>query len=398
MTSLLGCNKKSSVQIINNNTDKLNIIPKQTEIYKFSYPMLFNFNSIDTIAEYNSQYKKSKVTTLYNSIPWPATKIFDEYMCLMRGGQNPLIKDFSVFAKYATHAQNLGFKICYLLNSPKPFNEDDFNSFKPEFYKLLDNLQKINIRQIKVANPQTATLINEYNEKLNLNKDEEFKLSMSTILEYHIISQYKNFIENYPNTNHIGIAKDENQNFPLLINLKKLYPSHEIEMMIDEGCEKYCAYRYSCMSCSSTGKYKIGCQNSKKHPIISWFKNGVIKPWQLGYYSVIGINYFKMVPKMQRAYDTDVSGIENYFNIIEFGVENLSIDEFIKYGILPNKFPTENYPKSLTVKELLSYYPDPEYFIKHNPDCNTMCGTECRYCYEKAEKYKNFLKTIGVEV
>ena len=80
------------------------------------------------------------------------------------------------FIKYAKYAMDRGFEICYLLNSPKPFSEKDFNIFKDDFYRLLDDLYKNNIKHIKVGNTQVATLINEHNP--------DFKLSASTAFAF----------------------------------------------------------------------------------------------------------------------------------------------------------------------------------------------------------------------
>ena len=70
-----------------------------------------------------------------------------------------------------------GFNIRYLFNSPKPFNEKDLASFRPQMYKLLDYLYDLGVKEIKVGNVQTATLVNEY--------DKKFDLTASTAFEFH---------------------------------------------------------------------------------------------------------------------------------------------------------------------------------------------------------------------
>ncbi|MBR1618009.1 hypothetical protein IJ670_07655, partial [bacterium] len=127
-TSLLGCNKKSNVQVINNNSDKLNIIPKQTEIYQISCPLPFNYNLIDELYELNKISKKSKITTLYNNIPLPLAKNLT--WVHSQHGENYSFKSFNQFKDYALYAKEKGFNVCYLLNSPKPFNNNDLKNFR----------------------------------------------------------------------------------------------------------------------------------------------------------------------------------------------------------------------------------------------------------------------------
>ncbi|MBR2068308.1 MAG: hypothetical protein IJ877_00970, partial [Candidatus Gastranaerophilales bacterium] len=194
-----GCNKEVA------QSDELTIIPKQTAQYEFSTPLPFNYKTIDEILALNSTLKKSQVTSFYNSIPYPLAKNFNGCIQLNRA-QNPNIKSYDDFAKFVKYALGNGFKFSYLMNSPKPFSEKDFLTFKDEFLYLLDYLYKIGVRDIKVANTQVASAINEF-------APNTFNLSASTAFEYHNVSQYHNLFLGYPNFDLIDVSNDENQNF-----------------------------------------------------------------------------------------------------------------------------------------------------------------------------------------
>jgi len=135
--ALSGCNNKDNQVSLDND----NIIPKQTDIYKFSCPLPFNFKTIDDIVKINSKYKKSQVTSFYNNIPMPLANKFNQWLQVNRG-TNKNIKTYSDFEKYVKYAFDNGFDFTYLLNSPKAFSEKDFLSFKDDFLYLIDFLKK----------------------------------------------------------------------------------------------------------------------------------------------------------------------------------------------------------------------------------------------------------------
>ena len=374
-----GCQNQDSEYTEN---DKLKIIPKQTGVYQFSTPLTFDHKNLDKLATLNQEYKKSQIETLYNAIPWPWGESFNELFQTKRG-ENPEINSFDVFAKYVKHAFDNGFKVCYLLNSPKTFNDKDAAPHLPKLYKLLDDLYEIGVRNIKIANTQVAEIVRRHNS--------DFKFTASTVFEYHNISQYKNLIDYMPNIERIIIAKDENQNFKLLHNLKKLLPNITIEMMLDEGCIKSCPSRIFCMADSETTKIgnQLGCEILKKCQSLRLFKTGQIFPWQLPYYSALGINHFKNVQKENRAVDKDNEALERYMDIVEYGRESKHFEIYVK-----GPFRNYNMPDNIDVDTLLSFYPDVEFFIKHGHECTSKCQVSCTYCYQKAQELDLFARNM----
>ena len=128
------CNKTKT-----SNNDNI-IDTSNPKVCYFSVPMPFDTRAIDYIASINQNYKKCKISTLFNNIPNPLNKKFNEWIMVERGG-NENIKSYDDFAKYAEYAKSKGFDVCFLMNSPKPFSFDDFRSYEGEYHALLDMLR-----------------------------------------------------------------------------------------------------------------------------------------------------------------------------------------------------------------------------------------------------------------
>ena len=378
------CNSKSIAKEATINDDKpLTITPKQLSTYKFSVPLLFHHPFIDKMAELNQQYKKSQVKILYNSIPWPLASTFNEYFTLCRGGYNNTIKNYKDFASYVHHAIDNGFEVRYLLNSPKPMNEEDFNKVKDDFYRLIDDIYASGIKQVKVSTPQVANLVYTHNPNM--------KFATSTIFELFTLQQYDNLINNFPNIEVIDIEKDHNQNFLFLKNLKSMHPNVDLEIMMNEGCMKGCCSRYSCMCSSVTSRWKIGCKQSRDQH--NTFNTGMIYPWNLPYYSAINVNHFKFVPEHQRAEDKDMPSVNQFLHIAEYGIYDCDKEKLVnelrlpeEYSKLPRETIIDNVLKPLTA--------DMDYFVKYGHLCSTRCHSECTYCYDKQKKLTEFMESV----
>ena len=63
-----------------------------------------------------------------------------------------------------------------------------------------------------------------------------------------------------------------------------------------------------------------------------WYflRSGSVYPWQLEYYSAIGINNFKFAAyPVKRANFNNISFLKNYLEMVENGIEGYSADTFI---------------------------------------------------------------------
>ena len=356
----------------------MEIIPKQTDVYKLSAPMLFDFDAIDSYVEYNKKYKKSQIKVLFQAIPWPQTEKFNEWFMPNRFGlSNPAIATYEDFDKYVQYSMERGFEIIYLLNSPKAFNNRDLEPFRKDFYELLDRLWDSGIRRLKFGNTQVAQLINEYNPN--------FQLSLAVTIEYQAISQFRRLLEYFPNINHVCIPKDLNQNFHMLEAFKKSFPHIEFELMVNEACPKWCPSRLSCSASSNSDYYKIGCKIARQNDLLSRCRCGAIHPWQLEYYSALGFNHFKILTQKSRTTSKDTTNIGNYMQNIEYGTQGQHGREYLENYCF-------NLAYSAKPEECMALLPNVEYFIKNGDKCAYDCGVNCTYCDDCAKKIQQLIK------
>ena len=359
--------------------NSFNIVPKQTAVYRIYTPLPFRYDLIDEMAELNSKLKKSHIKTLYNNFPYPLCSQFGFNFAAVRGRNND-IKSFDDFAGYVKYAKDKGFKFVYLLNSPKPFVGDEFEKYKKNLYELLDNLASIGCLELKIANAQLMKIISR--------ERAEFILSASTSFEYHNVSQYINLLNEYKNIKSINTAIDDNHNFIYLNNLKKCFPDIDIEVMLNEKCMHGCPAR---ISHSSSYYEPFDCYNKpqKIGKFRYFMKSNIVYPWQLEYYSAIGINTFKFMSYPLRANIDNLNFLKNYLYCVENGIEKMTADEFFN-GIFEIGAKIN---KNIMLSEVIDLFPDIRHFIKHGDRCANICGIDCNYCIKCADKIE---KIVGV--
>ena len=355
--------------------DDLNITPKQTATYEFSSPLPFNFALIDEMYEYNKTLHKSKVTSLYNNLPMPYISFLEENFQSNRG-ENTDIKSFDDFAKYVKYAQKKGFEFFYVLNSPKPFSEETFRKHEKDFYHLLDQLHNIGCNNIKVANTQVADIIQAYKHK--------FDLTLSTSFEFRNIPQYQNLMFTAKKIKTINVATDNNHNFHFLRNLRKEFPKTPIELIVNERCIYGCPGR---IPHASTFFCIWDCYGLlKKIGHMAYFcKCNYVFPWDLEYYSAIGVNNFKLISFPLRAKFDSIFFLRNYIDCVEKGIDNMTVNDFFSgiYDIHDIRTKTD-----VKLSEIKDLFPDVRHFVKYGNRCADICGVECRYCFECADKLK----------
>ena len=373
--ALSGCSKSET---------SFDIIPKQTATYEFSAPLPFNYKTIDEMTEFNTTIKKSQIKILYNNIPRPLVDKYNYYIHTVKGKENSSIKTLEDFGQYVKYALDKGFDFTYLMNSPKIFSDSDFIAFKDDFLKLLEYLHKIGVKNIKVGSNQIIDLINQY-------APDEFNLQVSTCFEINNISQYKNLFDIYPNFNFITFPKDENQNFRLIKNLKKLYPDKKIEFMLGKYCTKGCSAKSAHFQRSFS---EPDCEKlRKKMGFLNYFiKSGSIFPWDMKYYSAMGINNFKYIAGPPNRSDyRDIEPFKKLLNIIENGYENYNWQDMKDTTIWVPPVMINDKNKNIKLSEIAPLFPNMKYFIKHGHECSSMCEAECNYCFDCAKKLAKVL-------
>lgn len=349
----------------------------------FSAPLPFDTDVIDNIVSVNKKLKKSKISCFYNNMPLPFADRFNEWIMIGRG-TNENIRTYDDFAKYAEYAQNKGFDVCYLMNSPKPFSYNDFLSFEKDFHEMLDMLKKYNIDYVKFSNVQIAYLLKQFAP--------EFRLISSSTTEYHSISQYRYLSSEFPNIEAINISYSQNHNFKLLKNLRQEFPDVKIEIMINQTCLKDCPARIT-----HVGSFYNNPFNCKKiirsDAALSISKTAQIFPWWVDEYLKLGINHFKYITAYDFSGRADfkvIYPIINYMYCIENGIEGLSVNEMFR-SIFATTALNLKFPEHILLTELKKVLPDIKYFVKNGHKCSYACGIDCRYCYDCADKLRKFI-------
>ena len=364
-------------KITENDIKSFNIEPKQTDVYRIYTPLPFRYDLIDEMVALNSELKKTQIRTLYNNFPYPLCSQFDFNFAAVRG-RNYDIKSFDDFAKYVKYAQYRGFKFVYLLNSPKPFVEAEFNKYKKNLFILLDNLANIGCLELKIANAQLMKIISR--------ERSEFVLSASTSFEYHNVSQYMNLLNEYDRIKSINTAIDDNHNFVYLKNLKRCFPDIDIEVMVNEKCMRGCPARIS-HSSSYYEPFDCYSKPEKLGKLRYFMKSNIIYPWQLEYYSAIGINTFKFMSYPLRSNIDNLNFLKNYLYCVENGIEKMTADDFFN-GIFEIGAKIS---KNIMLSEIIDLFPDIRHFVKKGDRCANICGVDCDYCINCADKIEKIV-------
>lgn len=373
-----GCKDvKNSNDKISIQQEEFNIEPKQTGVYEFSVPLPYDFNSIDKILNYNKTLKKSKITSFYNSIPYPCALDLNDFQSSR--GVNLNIKSFDDFIKYVKYIKNKGYNFVYTLNSPKALFDTDFKSKSKALEKLFDNLSKANCKKIKVANAQLLDFLTKTRP--------DFELSASTSFEFNTLKQYVNLAERYTNLKAINLALDINRNFKLLQSLKKELPHIKFELMANEGCMYGCPER---ITHPCTGVNECSMINViRKSKFLLFCQARNIYPWDLEYYSAMGINNFKLM-KGSRANFQKIDFLTYYLDFVENRKNDDVISVFFKKIAYGDKI-LEIKDKNIMLSQVKKYLPDIKYFIKNGHKCAQDCAVNCKYCYECAKKISDIL-------
>lgn len=360
-------------------------------MYQFSAPMPYNIDDINQLIEINNYIEKSKITSLFFSLPSDCELFtgFEQYRNLIFG------RNWNYWKGLISKCLDKETDFIYLLNSPNrlPIESFDFEKKLEKLDKLLDELSKLGVNKLRIADHKLMSYI----EKNYPN----FIIYASTSLEYKIISEYRNFMKVHPNTKQIVPSHDCIKNFTLLKNLKKLFPNVEIELMVNEGCIRGCPLRANHAGeiidrniiykndINLSNKYYTQAFCDKVPPINSITSANVIYPWEIKEYSKIGINKFKLVGRdifdtgMERClhrYYAYLKGIDYLKNI-----NNMPVGMFIHHSCV---IPELQY---ITLKDYKKYLPKISYFKKYGNLCSSRCGVECRYCDNCAKKIEKVL-------
>ena len=364
-------------------------------MYEFSAPMPFEKKLIDNYLVINDKVEKSKIKSLYFALPANSTDCsgFEQ----LRVYTSDLF-GFEYWAEIIKYSMDKGFDFVYLLNSPKSFlSESKMLDIQLEkLDRLLTKLKSVGVYKLRVANTQLLNYI--------IQKYPEFKLYASTSFEYMELKQFNNFLTLFPQIVEIVPSFDVNKNFTLLKNLRTKFPCVDIELMVNEGCISGCPFRIHHFLSVPTNITETYMKRSSLYTMDYFVKtcneyyynnlfeqiclSNIIYPWEISEYEKIGINKFKLVGRNDKNFNTEkyadyyltyLKGIDDYKNIEN---ENFrSLNHYI-YGITN---------LNIKIKDIKKYLPNIMHFVKNGHMCASICGSQCKYCYECADNIKTKL-------
>ena len=207
----------------------------------------------------------------------------------------------------------------------------------------------------------------------------------------------------FPQIKEIVPSFEINKNLPLLQNLRQLYPSVNIELMVNEGCLAGCPIRshhnlalpFLQMNTYVKRKEELTysifqkvCNKFQDEHIFEIICNSnIIYPWQIEEYKKIGINNFKIVGRNNKSFvdGTNMSFYEIYLKAID----NYNFVKDMPYKYLNTYF--QEVGNNITVDEARKLLPQIQYFKKNGHLCASMCGVKCNYCFDCAKKLEKYV-------
>ena len=365
-------------------------------MYYFSIPLPFDKEKIDAFYDINKSINKSKIQTMYNSLPYDVPEFtgFEQ----PRSDNNNNIKNINDFIDLVIYAKEKGFDFIYLLNSPKVFDIEKNDELEKKFEKLdylVNTLKKYGVDKYRIANTQLIYYF--------LKHYPDLKVYLSITLNYYSIKQMENMILSFNNIKEIIPTFEENRNFELLKNLRKKFKNVDIELMVNEGCISGCPFRVAHLTSllpknemQQKDKLKIEyidfytetCHDiSKKNYWKYLCTSTVIYPWQIEEYAKIGINKFKFVGRETILFQK--KGFIDFTKYYLQAIDDPSSADLIPHNIFSVFLWYKN--SSILMKDVKPYLPSIEYFKKNGVYCSSRCSVSCNYCYNCAEKlYKKF--------
>ena len=370
-------------------------------MYKFSVPMPYNNESINKLVSINNEVEKSKITSLYFSLP-STNELFTGF----EQTRNQLLdkKDFSFWKDLVSFSIDKGFEIIYCLNMPRPLAIENpkFPNQIERLHKLLGEFEKTGLNKLRVASPKLMSYLHKYFPK--------FDIYGSTASDYKLIQEFQFLKQVHPYIKQIVPSHNVNKNFMLLKNIQKL--GFEVEVMVNEGCLQGCSNRFE-HECTYTDNnielhtkeklfQEVYCKNicskiENRNPILYLTKGNHIYPWELEEYEKIGITNFKL---NGRDGIKDNITQNKFIDIIELylkGIDDLKIIENIPIINFIQNSISKLYLQNLKIKDIKQHLPQIKHFAKYGHLCSSICEYKCRYCLKCAGKIQGIFNKIKKE-
>lgn len=357
-------------------------------MYEFSVPLLYTKNEIDFLAELNNNLSKSKIVTFYDSLP----DNIDELSGLEQSrGINPSVRTADDFYDAVKYVKSKGFNFVYLLNSTRSMNKKqaEYPKITKNLNNIIERLRDLDCKSYRVGNTSVIQYL--------LERYPDVDIRTSTTLGYTSITQYKNLIKTYPQISEFCLHYDNNHDFKLLKNLVTSIPNVTKEVIVNELCIKGCPFRNSHYSYLYSNFINL-CDREHHEYFINnchhiffenlWetiCKSNIIYPWWIKSYEDIGITNFKIAG---RGYGQDIDIVKyyaNYLKSVESDILMMNMDFFSFFQNKSYACLNKNFLPKIKVRDVIEYLPDVNHFIQAGQLCDSICGMDCNYCFEKAK-------------
>ncbi len=300
-----------------------------------------------------------------------------------------------------THELNAEFN--YLFNAPCSANTE-LNNQKEIIEDITDLIENYHIDMVTVANPRLLKLL-----KLNFPK---LKFSISIISRVDSLEKVLEYQR--AGVNEITLDYNIYRNFDELKRIKK-NSSIELQLLVNDGYLFNCPwaiYHFQLEGHDSQKSFnnplqyfsycRFNCKQKVARDSYELIRAMWIRPEDLHYYEEIGFNKFKIIDRLK---DTNwlINAINAYNNRSYEG--NLcdilcSFDTFEKEFIKTPKISERDILNNSDIQNLKKFWDLKPYinnkkltdldflsfFVKEPKDCRNKKCSNCRYCYEIADK------------
>lgn len=371
---------------------------------KFTVGLPINKDQIDRLADLNRNLDKSVISEFHGALP----ENLEENTGLEHNINMDCDMTTDKFFDLVEYGMSKGIKFTYLLTNPKGFQVDlpNYEEVYKKLDKLIFTLRNLGCDSLKVTNPSVMAYLKSIAP--------DFKMYLSTIAGYKDISQFRNLKMFFPELTKIVMTTDSMKNIPLLKSIQDL--GLDVVYMVNEGCIEGCPFRnghyniqlskfqdtdLSALAHIEVSSYMKKCDMVRFGDFANYvIKSNIIYPHMIQEYNKLGVHDFKIAGRLAHLYKNNVQidFIENYLGMVEDPESSLNKPalmfnracwDYSKHRVRNSNCKEYD---SLTVKDLLPFLPDIEYFKKHGNKCNSDCGSVCTYCNNKAKELKQFMK------
>jgi collagenase-like PrtC family protease len=274
----------------------------------FSVPADFKKETIDGYDRLNSAYKDSRVIETYGNIT--KGKFFESGRSveLLPGVDLTALQEYVEYSKQ----RNIGFN--YTLNASHMQNKEFTRKGMLEIVNFLGKLYKAGIRSLIISLPSLLELVRS--------SGYDFEIKTSVICQ--VVNPNKALIYKKLGVRRIVIDESLNRDFSTLKRIRNAIGAEKIELIVNSICHKDCTHRmfhYNQISGDSVGVPGEASLNYYTHRCLlrrlenrgNLLKLTWIRPEDMGYYTGIGIEYFKLQGR-HLVFDGDpVRAVGHYF-------------------------------------------------------------------------------------